>query len=96
MINWSEYNDRRIIPLPLENCRLRIVIKDWKDNKQEYMEIVGNWEPYNGKYSTKINDTLPNKGYLGTLYHLTENNIKIGYNAWQQNSSEFIFYKILK
>ena len=81
-LNTSEYLDRNIFPLPNEECNITILTNEG--------EFTGKWKPKDPK------DRRLSEGYLGTVRVNLDNGAKIGFHAWQQNDSEFQYYKIVE
>lgn len=77
------FKNRKSIPLPKHRqCKIAIVTTDGVR--------ICNWFPFNPKNYTV--DNMPAEGYLGTARTI-DSPIQIGFHAWQQNDSEFLFYK---
>ena len=84
-MNLFDYKNRKDTPLPDNNCSIQIIQNDVIYNCDQ--------KPFNpSNYSA--ND-LPAKGYLGTATVISGYYKGIGFNVWEQNDSEFIYYKIL-
>ena len=47
------------------------------------IELLCEWIPF-----------IKNNGYLGTARIIDGNHIRIGFHAWEQNDSEFTYYKL--
>mgnify|MGYP003404216569 FL=1 len=76
--------------LPEHKCTIRIVTKDIDGEHIFSCE----WSPFNKSEYSKEN--MPSKGYLGSA-RVIEGEFKgIGFNAWEQNNSEFVYYSIEK
>lgn len=80
--------NRHIDGLPKENCNIEIFYKD--TFKTEV--VLCNWKPFN---PSNYKEKMPAKGYLGTCTTISGKYIGIGYHAWEQNDSEFIYYKLV-
>lgn len=83
--------NRHINPLPTDRiCWIRFINKD-SDGEHIY---IGKWYPKLADNYTENNQ--PAEGYLG---HVTivgpVFGSTIGFNAWEQNNSEFIYYNVL-
>lgn len=82
----SEYLNRKEIPLPLEECRIQIIQNETIYNCD--------WKPFNlNDYKEK--EDIPSAGYLGSAKVISGPYRGIGFNVWDQNDSEFIYYKLL-
>lgn len=96
------YKNRHIDGLPLTKTNIHILIKHVEGDSTELSE----WKPfdpseYTGEIITRIDSmtsyiNMPAKGYQGTA-KLLEGKFKgIGYHAWEQNNSEFVYWKEAK
>lgn len=82
--------------LPKENKKIIFL---YKDNDKINL-LFGDWIPYNGITQDylfcDLNDfglpKYPAIGYLGSVQCLS-NNVKISFNVWEQNNSEFIIWR---
>lgn len=52
------------------------------------------WVPFDRKQYTEIN--MPHEWYLGTAKAIEGMYTGVGFHAWNQNDSEFVYYKIIK
>lgn len=77
--------NRHIDGLPKEGCLMEIIVNDY--NK---FQSLCTWTPFNRKEYDSIN--MPAKGYLGTCRDLKD---RVGFHAWEQNDSEFVYYRLL-
>jgi hypothetical protein len=75
--------------LPKEKCVMRVVVKDVD---REYIHLC-QWEPFDKSKHTKNN--MPSEGYLGTVKVIEGKYTGIGFHAWEQNNSEFVFYTVV-
>lgn len=84
--NREGYKNRHTDELPKEACIIKIIHED------SFGEAIFlcEWKPFNEQEYT--NKMLPDKGYLGTAEVISGTFKGIGFNAWQQNNSEFIYY----
>jgi len=73
--------------LPNKKCTIQIVRNDIDGEHFEFCS----WEPFDESKYTEID--MPAEGYLGTA--ITIEGIKIGFNVWEQNNSEFVYYAIV-
>jgi hypothetical protein len=83
------YLNRHLNPLPVDNVYPIEFISNDVDGEHTYK---GLWYPSLPDKYTEENK--PAKGFLGHI-RITEP-YNIGFNAWEQNDSEFVYYKILK
>lgn len=67
-------------PLPDKQCIIEIIVND-----ENYL---CDWEP-------KDENTIADKGYIGTAKVISGKYKGIGFHAWEQNDYEFINYKII-
>lgn len=74
--------------LPSRPCLIEILVND---SAGEHLEICS-WTPFDE--NNYIGRQLPAEGYLGTAKGVADTNRNIGWHAWQQNNSEFIYYKL--
>lgn len=82
---FLKMNNRKTKPLPKEPCQMII-----QDNNDELR--CGYWRPATKKQKIKCEP-----GYLGTFYTPSElSSGTIGFNAWEQNHSEFVFWITLE
>lgn len=80
------YLNRHTDPLPNENAIIEIVHND-VDGEHIY---ICEWEPFDiNKYKGLMK---PDKGYLGTAKVIIGEYKGIGFNVWEQNDSEFVYY----
>jgi hypothetical protein len=88
MLNTTQrpgYKNRHTEPLPNTKEIIKIITNDISG---EHIDIC-EWHPH---IKNENETNKPGKGYLGTARTFTG----IGFHAWQQNDSEFVYYKILK
>lgn len=81
--------NRNIDGLPKEKSTIKIINKDVDG---EHIHVC-EWKPFD-KSEYREND-MPGTGYLGTARVIQEPHMGIGFHAWDQNNSEFIYYKIV-
>jgi len=81
--------NRHIVGLPKEICNIEIIYKDTFETEV----VLCEWKPFNPNNYKPEN--MPAKGYLGTCIEISGKFIGIGHHAWEQNDSEFIYYKII-
>lgn len=75
--------------MPDNVCKMEIVVTELGKDRKVKVE----WHPF--EKANYNEGKMPSTGYLGTAYETTERGIKIGYHAWRQNDSEFIYFKII-
>lgn len=87
--NREGYFNRHLDPLPNKSLEIEIITKDITGE----FNYICLWQPFRKEFYSEKN--LPGKGYLGTA-KIVEGMFKgIGFHAWEQNDSEFIYYKII-
>jgi hypothetical protein len=79
--------NRHEVGMPTEKCRISVVTKA---SGFEPVELC-DWEPFDESEHTKKD--MPASGYLGTAYTVN-GQFRLGFHAWEQNNSEFIYYSI--
>ncbi len=81
------WNNRHLDGLPKQVCNILISF----EYKTEKHLLPCLWNPIdiNSVEALKVK-----KGYLGTATRL--NGIAVKFNTWEQNNSEFIYYKIIQ
>lgn len=84
LIDKDGYINRKIINLPREISIMNIIVSGIEEEKIYKCE----WVP-------SKNENLPDQGFLGTAVVISGEHKGNGYHAWDQNDSEFIYYKIL-
>jgi len=84
------YKNRHLDGLPEEKEIVWVITMDG----DEEVEMLCQWYPYNKDEYVK--GFAPDVGYLGTMRVIQEEYNGIGFNAWEQNNSEFIYYKKVK
>ena len=99
LISYFKFKNRKkdIEKLPIKNSKIIILTKEI----DKIILSKGDWIPYNGitqdNLFCELNENdfpkYPANGYLGSFRTLTKNNIEIGFNAWEQNNSEFIIWR---
>jgi hypothetical protein len=87
----KDYLNRHINPLPTNKiCMIEFINKD-SDGEHIY---IGKWYPRLADNYTEENK--PAEGYLGHATTMGPLGGFIGFNVWEQNNSEFIYYNILE
>jgi len=89
-VSKEGYVNRHATPLPTQKTNMYIITNDF-DGEHEYL---CEWLPYSHKNAGMWAE-LPGKGYLGTARTFMVNVINRGFDAWEQNDSEFVLYKIV-
>lgn len=79
----STYTNRLITPIPAKPLCIKIIIKD-ADGETAY---ICEWIPTN---------STNNNNLLGTAKVIYGRSKGIGFNVWNVNESEFIYYKIIE
>lgn len=75
--------------LPKEKCAMKVVIK-YVDGEDIFL---CEWNPFDKSQYTETN--MHAKGYLGTVEVIEGRYKGIGFNAWEQNNSEFVWYAVV-
>ncbi len=88
--NREGYLNRHLVPLPTKVCTIKIIVKDYSGEHATLCE----WKPFEAQIYN--GSEFPADGYLGTAKELQGVFSGIGHHAWEQNDSEFIYYKIVK
>ena len=81
--------NRHTNDLPKERCVMKVITKDVYGEHIYLCE----WKPFNRNQYTETN--MPAEGYLGTANVIEGIYTDIGFNAWEQNDSEFIWYAVV-
>lgn len=94
MINKNTTNrkgwiNRNIDGVPNKNYIIQILINDSSGEE----EFTCQWIPF--REEDYKNTVKPGIGYLGTATVISEKHKGIGFHAWEQNDSEFIYYQLL-
>lgn len=88
-IDFSErkgFLNRHAVPLPNETSKIKIIHKDYP--KEEV--LICEWIPFNKDNHTE--KVMPDPDYLGTATVIEGEFQGIGFHAWNQHDSEFIWY----
>lgn len=81
--------NRHTDPLPKTEVVMVIVSRDVSGEE----ELLCHWYPFNkDNYRDWV---LPGEGYVGTARVISDIWKGIGFNVWQQNDSEFVYYKLV-
>ena len=83
------FKNRHIDGLPTENVNMKVVIND-VDGEHT---MLCQWKPFNKEEYSASN--MPADGYLGTVKVIEKQFNGIGFHAWKQNNSEFIYYSVI-
>jgi hypothetical protein len=75
--------------LPDHKCAIRIIVSDVSGEDIFLCE----WNPFDKSQYSETD--MPSEGYLGTARVIFGRYSGIGHHAWEQNNSEFIWYKIV-
>jgi hypothetical protein len=75
--------------LPDKTTTMRVVTKD-VDGEHIYL---CEWKPFDKSQYSKEN--MPADGYLGTVKVIEGRYTGIGFHAWEQNNSEFVWYAVV-
>lgn len=81
--------NRYLTKLPDHKCNIKVIVKDYNC---EYIHLC-EWKPFDKSQYT--GSKLPSKGYLGTATVIEGKYIGIGFHAWEQNNSEFVYYQLV-
>ena len=84
------FYNRHTDGLPLVQCEINVLISRSNTGDQIYL---CEWQPFDPKKYEK-ND-LPATGYVGCAYVISGKHAGIGFNAWAQNNSEFVYFSIV-
>lgn len=91
--NYTEipgWLNRHTTPMPDKKCVISIITLDVSGEHEDICER----KPFvKEEYS---NENMPAEGYLGTATIIAGKYVGIGFHAWEQNNSEFVYYQILK
>lgn len=82
--------NRHIHRLPKEIVTMRIVTNDISGEHIDLCE----WFPFNNK--SKYLENISEKGFLGTARIIEGKSKGIGFHAYKQNDSEFVYYQIVQ
>ncbi len=83
--------NRHLDGLPKEKCFVEVVTRDFSGTHI----FKGEWRPYDDN-NPRIFEDRPSEGYLGTFKVLQEDGFGIGFHAWADSDSEFVYYRVLK
>ena len=83
------YKNRHIDGLPTEKVSMKVVTNDVEG---EHIMLCS-WKPFNEEEYTK--NKIPADGYLGTATVIEGQFNGIGFHAWEQNNSEFVYYSVV-
>jgi hypothetical protein len=75
--------------LPDKTTTMRVVTKD-VDGEHIYL---CEWKPFDKSQYSKEN--MRGDGYLGTVKVIEGRYTGIGFHAWEQNNSEFVWYAVV-
>ena len=83
------FSNRHTDGLPNKITTMRVV---QKDADGEHIHLC-EWHPIDRNQYSR--NTMPSEGYLGCAIVIEGKYKGIGFNAWQQNNSEFVWYNII-
>ena len=89
-IDKKGYTNRKTHGLPKKKTKIEIIVPSKTFGEEIYR---CSWKPYDENNHPK--NEQPGKGYLGTATIISGKYEGIGFHAWEQNDSEFIYYKII-
>lgn len=81
--------NRHIDGLPKKIVTIKVVTEDYDGEHIDTCE----WKPFDPKNYVGIQ--MPGEGYLGTATVIEGQYPGIGFHAWEQNNSEFVYYAIV-
>lgn len=81
--------NRHTSGLPTKPAVMRVVTKDVDGEHVDLCE----WTPFDKSQYTE--NTMPGEGYLGTASVIYGTSKGIGFHAWEQNNSEFVYYQLV-
>jgi len=87
----KDYKNRHLDGLPVDKAIVRIIRKDAGEDVERV--LLCQWHSY--KKEDYVKGFQPHEGYLGTMRIVEEDYNGVGFNAWEQNNSEFIYYKLI-
>ena len=87
----DNFVSRNHVPLPLEECKIKAIVYDYKGDATIYTCL---WKPFNP--SNYPPNRMPSKGYLGTASVIEGDATGIGFHCWEQNNSEFLYYSLIQ
>lgn len=85
----ESFVNRHADGLPDKTITMRVIIKD-VDGEHIYL---CEWKPFDKSRYSKEN--MPANGYLGTAKVIEGRYTGIGFHAWKQNNSEFVWYAVV-
>jgi len=83
------FKNRHIDGLPTKKVNMKVVTNDVDG---EHIMLC-QWKPFNREEYSASN--MPADGYLGTVKVIEEQFNGIGFHAWEQNNSEFVYYSVV-
>lgn len=82
------WKNRHAERLPNQKEVINITVKDI-DGEHNFL---CDWDPFDkGRYNDK---NMPSQGYLGTATVIDGKSKGIGFHAWEQNNSEFVYWNV--
>lgn len=83
------WKNRKVESLPTKKVTVIEIIMNKSGEEHFYL---CEWFPFDKSEYTE--QAMPSKGYLGTARVIEGEHKGIGFNAWKENNSEFIYYKL--
>lgn len=83
------FKNRHTDGLPEKSFPMRVVTRDFGG---EYIFLC-EWKPFDSNNYSE--DNMPADGYLGTASIIEGKYQGIGFHAWEQNNSEFVYYALV-
>lgn len=80
--------NRHTSGLPDKKCTMTVCTED-VSGKHNYL---CEWTPFDKSQYNEVN--MPSEGYLGTAEVIEGEYKGIGFHAWMQNNSEFVYYQL--
>lgn len=84
--------NRKKFPLPTKECTIEIIQTDFEGDEL----FLCKWMPHDPKETIHFpTHSQPGKGYLGSAVVISKKHKGIGFNVWEQNDQEFLYYKLI-
>jgi hypothetical protein len=83
------YKNRHLDDLPEDKAIVYVIINDAGEDEERIM--LCQWFAYNRE--DYVGRLTPDVGYLGHMIVVEEEYNGIGFNAWEQTNSEFVYYQ---
>jgi hypothetical protein len=81
--------NRNVDGLPKDKCEMIVLKKDSYGEDEFHCQF----RPFNKDDYDDV--SMPDSGYLGDVRVIKGRYAGIGFNIWNQNDSEFIYYKLV-